>query len=82
MIQAKLEAVESGITALESEFLANIVLPDGGTVGQWLAPQVEESYATIRMPPMLQARHQSQVVPVSTEGDRTRSVRAPPSATD
>ena len=55
IIRAKLEAVESGITTLESEFLANIVLPDGGTLGQWLAPQVEEAYATGRMPPMLGA---------------------------
>ena len=55
IIRAKLEAVESGITTLESEFLANIVLPDGGTVGQWLAPQVDEAYSTGRMPPMLGA---------------------------
>lgn len=45
--------MESGITTLESEFLANLVLPDGGTVGDWLAPQIEEAYATGRMPPML-----------------------------
>lgn len=51
--RAKLEAAEAGITARESEFLANIVLPDGGTVGQWLVPQVNEAYATGRMPPML-----------------------------
>ena len=43
----------SGITTLESEFLANLVLPDGGTVGDWLAPQIDEAYATGRMPPML-----------------------------
>ena len=55
IIRAKLEAVESGITTLESEFLANIVLPDGGTVGQWLAPQVDDAYGTGRMPPMLGA---------------------------
>ena len=55
IIRAKLEAVESGITTLESEFLANIVLPNGETVGQWLAPQVDETYATGRMPPMLAA---------------------------
>ena len=53
IMRAKLEAVESGITTLESEFLANIVLPDRGTVGQWLAPQVDEAYATGRMPPTL-----------------------------
>ena len=38
--------MEYGIATLESEFLANIVLPDGGTVGQWPAPQVDEAYAT------------------------------------
>lgn len=38
IIRAKLDAVESCITTLESEFLANIVLPDGGTVGQCLVP--------------------------------------------
>ena len=51
IIRAKLEAVESGITTLESEFLANILLPDGGTVGQWLTPQMEEEYAVGRVPP-------------------------------
>jgi hypothetical protein len=46
IIRAKLEAVESGITTLESEFLANILLPDGGTVGQWLSPASPESSAS------------------------------------
>ena len=55
IIRAKLEAVESDITTLESEFLANIVLPNGGTVGDWLVPQIEEVYGTGRMPPMLGA---------------------------
>ena len=55
IIRAKLEAVESGITTLESEFLANLVLPDGGTVGDWLAPQIDQAYATGKMPPMLPA---------------------------
>ena len=53
IIRAKLEAVESGIATLESEFLANLVLPDGGTVGDWLEPQIDQAYATGRMPPML-----------------------------
>ena len=55
IIRAKLEAVGSGITTLESEFLANILLPDGGTVGEWLAPQIDEAHGTGRMPPMLGA---------------------------
>lgn len=53
VIKAKLEAVESGITSFEQEFLAHIVLPDGATVGQWVAPQLAEVYETKKMPPLL-----------------------------
>ena len=53
LIKAKLEAVASGITTLDEEFLAHIYLPDGRTVGEFLRPQLEESYSTGRMPPML-----------------------------
>ena len=53
IIRAKLEAVESGITSLESEFLANVMLPNNLTVGQVLAPQIEEAYATGRVRGML-----------------------------
>lgn len=41
-IQAKLEAVEVGITTFESEFLAHFVVPGGGTVGDLVIPQLEE----------------------------------------
>ncbi len=44
VVKAKLEAVESGIATFEDEFLAYILLPDGGTVGQLLAPQLEAAY--------------------------------------
>lgn len=53
VVKAKLEAVESGITTFEDEFLAHIVLPDGKTVGKWFKPQLEQSYAKGKMPPML-----------------------------
>ena len=52
---ARLGAVESAITTLESEFLTDVVFPDGRTVRQWLVPQADEAYATGRMPPMLGA---------------------------
>jgi hypothetical protein len=52
-IKAKLEAVESGITDFESEFLAHIMLPDGSTVGTWARPQLEAAYERNQMPPML-----------------------------
>lgn len=53
ILKAKLEAVESGITTIEDEFLAHIVLPGGKTLGQWARPQVAEAYKNNRLPPML-----------------------------
>lgn len=52
-IKAKLEAVECRISTLEQEFLAHIMLPDGGTVGAWMTPQIARMYETGKMPPML-----------------------------
>ena len=38
VIKAKLEAVTAGISTIETEFLANIVLPDNTTAGEWMLP--------------------------------------------
>jgi len=53
VIKAKLEAVEAGISIFEDEFMANIVLPDGLTVGEWMRPQIEQAYRLGHMPAML-----------------------------
>jgi len=53
VIKAKLEAVESGITEFEDEFLAHIVLPDGRTMGEVAKPQIAQAYSTGKMPPLL-----------------------------
>lgn len=53
VVKAKLEAVASGITTFESEFLAHVVLPDGRTFGQWAVPQLESAYAAGGMPALL-----------------------------
>lgn len=50
VVKAKLEAVECGISEFELEFLANIVLPDGSTVGKFVLPKVAEAYVTGGMP--------------------------------
>jgi hypothetical protein len=41
-IKAKLEAVESGITTFEEEFMPHIVMPSGQTVGEWAVPQLRD----------------------------------------
>jgi hypothetical protein len=55
VIKAKLEAVSAGITTIEQEFLAHIVLPDGSTFGQWAHPQLETMASSGKMPPLLEA---------------------------
>lgn len=58
VIKAKLEAVESGITVFDDEFMAHIMLPDGQSIGDWMRPQIERAYISGQMPsslPMLPA---------------------------
>lgn len=41
IIKAKLEAVEAGISTLEKEFLADLLLANGSTLGQLVAPNLD-----------------------------------------
>ena len=51
VIKAKLEAVESGITTLDREFLGYMVLPNGDTIADWAEGKLDE-FGT-KMPPLL-----------------------------
>lgn len=53
VIKAKLEAVESGITTFEDEFLAHIIMPDGISVGNHIKPSIAAWYAGGKMRPLL-----------------------------
>lgn len=50
VVKAKLEAVESGISTFEREFLANIMLPNGATFGDWAEPELDRVYTSGEMP--------------------------------
>lgn len=50
VIKAKIEAVEQGITTLEQEWLAHVVLPDGQTIGRWIGPSLQVAYDRGEMP--------------------------------
>lgn len=52
-IKAKLEAVETGITTFEDEFMAHIVLPDGSTVAEHVAPAIRRAYAAGSIAPFI-----------------------------
>jgi hypothetical protein len=53
VIKAKLEAVDSGITTFEDEFLAHIVMPDGQTVASHIKPGIAAAYESGTMTPLL-----------------------------
>ncbi len=53
VIKAKLEAVECGISEFEDEFMANVVLPGGKTVGEFMKPQIESAYINGEIPKLL-----------------------------
>lgn len=53
LVKAKLEAVELGVSTIEREFLADIFLPSGETVGALLGPKLVEAYTSGTMPPLL-----------------------------
>lgn len=54
-IKAKLEAVETGITQFEEEFLAHIVLPNGQTVADSAIPAIQSAYESGQSVPLLPA---------------------------
>lgn len=52
-IKSKLETVESGIEQFDEAFMAQIVLPDGRTMGEVALPQIAHTYQHGKMPPLL-----------------------------
>lgn len=44
VVKAKLEAVQSGITSFEDEFMAQIIMPDGKTVSEHARPMIAQAY--------------------------------------
>lgn len=53
VVKAKLEAVETGITTFEEEFMAHIVMPDGKTVAEHALPMIATAYQSGQMQNLL-----------------------------
>ena len=53
MVKAKLEAVDSGITSFEHEFMAHIVMPDGKTVSDHALPMIAAAYQSGKVQALL-----------------------------
>lgn len=52
VVKAKLEAVASGVTTFETEFLPHTVLPSGRTVAQDVMPAVAAAYESGQVAPL------------------------------
>lgn len=52
-IKAKIEAIESGISDFDAEFLSFIVMPGGETVGEIVGPKIIEAYKSGVAPPLM-----------------------------
>lgn len=53
IVKGKLELIVSGDTSFDDEFLPHVMLADGSTVGEWIAPQIEQTYQTGQMPALV-----------------------------
>lgn len=54
VVKAKLEAVSSGISEFEVEFLPYTVLPGGQTVAEMTLPKIAKAYSTGKAPLLLE----------------------------
>jgi hypothetical protein len=53
VVKAKLEAAEAGISTIEQEFLAHVVLPSGRTVWEETSAAIASSYELGQVQPLL-----------------------------
>lgn len=71
-IKAKLALVDDGISTVEREFLADVVTPDGQTVGQKILPELRAIARGGEVPPLMPTvRVTARVIELSSgNGDR------------
>lgn len=53
VIKAKLELIEGGGSTAEREFMADLLLPDGSTLGDNIGPKLEAAYKSGKMPSLM-----------------------------
>jgi len=52
-VKAKLVAVEDGVETFEQAFMAHVMMPDGRTVAEHVAPRIQHAYETGEVPKLL-----------------------------
>jgi hypothetical protein len=68
-VKAKLALVDDGISTVEKEFLADIVVGDS-TVGERLIPELREAVARAELPPLIPGDRKVIALPERSEGKR------------
>ncbi len=53
VIKAKLELIEGGGSTPEREFMADLMLPDGSTLGDNIGPEIDAAYKSGKMPQLM-----------------------------
>jgi len=53
IIKAKLVAVQDGISTVEREFMADILMPDGHTIEEHVSSKIEQAYSSGKNVPLL-----------------------------
>ena len=56
-IKAKLEAIECGISTIEKEFMAFVMMPDGRNLGEHILPKIKEISESGKLPRLLAYDH-------------------------
>lgn len=70
VIKAKLVAITDGVSTFEREFLAFVVLPDGGTIGDRIADDLQHVVTTGDLAPLLPA---ARVIALGSGNGKTNS---------
>jgi hypothetical protein len=63
-IKAKLAMVDDGISTVEREFLADVMLPTGQTIGDTLAPEIRAVVESGQLPPLIPGKPENKVIAI------------------
>ena len=61
-IKAKLAMVDDGISTVEREFLADVMLPSGESIGDRLAPEIKAVVESGDLPPLMPGKPERKII--------------------
>lgn len=61
-IKAKLAMVDDGISTVEREFLSDVMLPNGQTIGDRIAPDIRAVVESGELPPLMPGKPERKII--------------------